>query len=225
MAPADMPCGSCLFVNPPEQERTTALTQHGDAMRQRGQVVEVGLTGAPQVAHQRLRPLPHGRQRFMRQIQVFLLAPKFGVVDGFGVDHEPRNLCVRPVVEARLTSDSGVRRGRETENVYAQLPKEMRTDAQKGPVISGEYIGNTIRPTNALPGRFLLLHPLSLALVQRGVRICHCRKKIQALQAFSHQRAHGGRAALAAHGETIDIDFPEQHTRVSEIPSPGASRR
>ena len=26
-------------------------------------------------------------------------------------------------------------------------------------------------------------------------------------------------------GEAIDIDFPEQHTRESEIPSPGTSRR
>jgi len=31
--------------------------------------------------------------------------------------------------------------------------------------------------------------------------------------------------ALAVHGETIDIYFPGQHTRESEIPSPGTSRR
>jgi hypothetical protein len=48
----------------------------------------------------------------VRQIEVFLLAPKLGVVDGFGVDHERRNLCVRPVVEARLISDSGTAAGK-----------------------------------------------------------------------------------------------------------------
>ncbi len=121
MAPPDVPGRSVSFIDTPEEERPNALAQHRHPVHQSSLVVEVGLAGSTEVIEEGLRPSSHGREPTVRAVQILLLALQLGILDRRGIGHE------RPVAH----------RGAERNCLLS--PKRVCRNAQKPPVISGEY--------------------------------------------------------------------------------------
>ncbi len=72
VAPADVPGGTSLLVDTPEEERPWAVRQQPHPAREGGDIVKIGIPGGDEIVQQPLCPLPHGLEGLQGVLQVGL---------------------------------------------------------------------------------------------------------------------------------------------------------
>ena len=114
MAPTDVPRGTVLLVDAPEEERAGAVCQQRDPAREGRDVVEVGIPGGDEVARELLGPRSHGRQRLRARSRYSCSPATSGSEDGRSGAHHAR-------LDAQIRAQTGARKNPRTSRGYYSI--------------------------------------------------------------------------------------------------------